>query len=161
MYASLLIPSLSLSSLTNILAVSKGKRRFAFSVANFLATSSSVLSIGLLASLLLGVSTLSLGLLTSLLVGVSTLLLGLLVSLLAGVSTLSLGLFVSLLDALVLSLGLFTSGAVASFNPLTASSISFNKLERVSSRFLVSLALFMNSVALVIAVVKLFLDSSE
>ena len=161
-YTSLLIPSLSLSSLTKILAVSKGKRRFALSVASFLATSSSVLSTGLLASLLLGVSTLSLGLLASLLVGVSTLSLGLLTSLLLGVSTLSLGLLVSLLlDASVLSLGLFTSGAGASFNPLTASSISFNKLERVSSRFLVSLALFMNSVALVIAVVKLFLDSSE
>ena len=104
----------------------------------------------------------SLGLLTSPLVGVSTLSLGLLVSLLVGVSTLSLGLLVSLLlDALVLSLGLFTSGAGVSFNPFTASSISFNKLERVSSRFLVPLALFMNSVALVIAVVKLFLDSSE
>ena len=76
-------------------------------------------------------------------------------------STLLLGLSASLLDALVLSLGLFTSGAGASFNPLTASSISFNKLERVSSRFLVSLALFMNSVALIIAVVKLFFDSSE
>ena len=37
-YASLLIPSLSLSSLTKILAVSKGKRRFALSVANFFAT---------------------------------------------------------------------------------------------------------------------------
>ena len=121
-----------------------------------------MLSAGLLASLLFGVSTLSLGLLTSLLVGVSTLSLGLLASLLLGVSTLSLGLLVSLLlDASVLLLGLFTSGAGASFNPLTASSISFNKLERVSSRFLVSLALFMNSVALVIAVVKLFLDSSE
>ena len=34
-------------------------------------------------------------------------------------------LFKSLLDALVLSLGLFTSGAGASFNPFTASSISF------------------------------------
>ena len=159
--ASLLIPSLSLSSLTRILAVSKGKRRFALSVASFLATSS-VLSTGLFASSLLGVSTLSLGLLTSLLAGVSTLSLGLLTSLLLGVSTLSLGLLVSLLlDASVLLLGLFTSGAGASFNPLTASSISFNKLERVSSRFLVSLALFMNSVALVIAVVKLFLDSSE
>ena len=105
------------------------------------------MSLGLLTSLLLGVSTLSLGLLTSLLLGVSTLSLGLLTSLLAGVST--------------LSLGLFTSGAGVSFNLLTASSISFNKLERVSSRFLVSLALFMNSVALVIAVVKLFFDSSE
>ena len=121
----------------------------------------STLSLGLLTSLLVGVSTLSLGLLTSLLVGVSTLSLGLLTSLLLGVSTLSLGLLASLLDALVLSLGLFTSGAGASFNPFTASSISFNKLERVSSRFLVSLALFMNSVALVIAVVKLFFDSSE
>ena len=121
----------------------------------------STLSLGLLVSLLAGVSTLSLGLLASLLAGVSTLSLGLLTSLLVGVSTLSLGLSVSLLDALVLSLGLFTSGADASFNPLTASSISFNKLERVSSRFLVSLALFMNSVALVIAVVKLFFDSSE
>ena len=122
----------------------------------------STLSLGLLTSLLAGVSTLSLGLLTSLLLGVSTLSLGLLASLLAGVSTLSLGLLTSLLlDALVLSLGLFTSEVGASFNPLTASSISFNKLERVSSRFLVSLALFMNSVALVIAVVKLFLDSSE
>ena len=225
-YASLLTPSLSLSSLTKILAVSKGKRRFALSVANFFATSSlsfsvgllslgvstlslgvstlslgllaslldgvSTLSLGLLASLLDGVSTLSLGLLTSLLdgvstlslglltsplVGVSTLSLGLLASLLAGVSTLSLGLLTSLLDGVstlslgllvsllldvsVLPLGLFASGAGASFNPLTASSISFNKLERVSSRFLVSLALFMNSVALVIAVVKLFFDSSE
>ena len=116
----------------------------------------------MLASLLLGVSTLSLGLLPSLLVGLSTLSLGLLPSLLVGLSTLSLGLLPSLLVGLsTLSLGLFTSGAGASFNPLTASSISFNKLERVSSRFLVSLALFMNSVALVIAVVKLFFDSSE
>ena len=121
----------------------------------------STLSLGLLTSPLVGLSTLSLGLLPSLLVGLSTLSLGLLVSLLVGLSTLSLGLLVSLLDASVLSLGLFASGAGASFNPLTASSISFNKLERVSSRFLVSLALFMNSVALVIAVVKLFLDSSE
>ena len=162
-----------MSSLTNILAVSKGKRRFALSVANFLATSSlsfsvgllslgvSTLSLGLLASILAGVSTLSLGLLASLLAGVSTLSLGLLVSLLAGVSTLSLGLLVSLLAGVsTLLLGLFTSGVGVSFNPLTASSISFNKLERVSSRFLVSLALFMNSVALLIAVVKLFLDSS-
>ena len=119
------------------------------------------MSLGLLTSLLVGVSTLSIGLLVSLLAGVSTLSLGLLASLLAGVSTLSLGLSASLLDALVLSLGLFTSGAGASFNPFTASSISFNKLERVSSKFLVSLALLMNSVALVIAAVKLLLDSSE
>ena len=68
-------------------------------------------------------------------------------SLLVGVST--------------LSLGLFSSAGVISFNPLTASSISFIRVERVSSKFLVSLALLMNSVALVITAVKLLLDSSE
>ena len=60
-----------------------------------------------------------------------------------------------------MSLGLFSSAGVASFNPLTASSISFIRVERVSSKFLVSLALLMNSVALVITAVKLLLDSSE
>ena len=68
-------------------------------------------------------------------------------SLLVGVST--------------LSLGLFSSAGVISFNPLTALSISFNISARVSSKFLVSLALLMNSVALVITAVKLLLDSSE
>ena len=83
-------------------------------------------------------------------------------SLLVGVSTLSLGLFPSLFTGLsTLSLGLFSSAGVASFNPLTASSISFIRVERVSSKFLVSLALLMNSVALVITAVKLLLDSSE
>ena len=55
---------------------------------------------------------------------------------------------------------MFSSAGVVSFNPLTADSISFSKSARVSSRFLVSLALLMNSVALVITAVKLFLDSS-
>ena len=176
-YSSLLISVLSLSSLTSILAVSRGKRRFAFSVASFLAvwsasdslgllpsllTGLSTLSLGLLPSLLTGLSTLSLGLFPSLLTGLSTLSLGLLPSLLTGLSTLSLGLFPSLLTGLsTLSLGLFSSAGVISFNPLTALSISFNISARVSSKFLVSLALLMNSVALVITAVKLLLDSSE
>ena len=122
----------------------------------------STLSLGLLPSLLVGLSTLSLGLLPSLLVGLSTLSLGLLPSPLVGLSTLSLGLLTSPLVGLsTLSLGLFSSAGVVSFNPLTALSISFSRSARVSSRFLVSLALLMNSVALVITAVKLLLDSSE
>ena len=127
-----------------------------------LLTGLSTLSLGLLPSLLTGLSTLSLGLLPSLLTGLSTLSLGLFPSLLTGLSTLSLGLFPSLLTGLsTLSLGLFSSAGVISFNPLTALSISFNISARVSSKFLVSLALLMNSVALVITAVKLLLDSSE
>ena len=76
-------------------------------------------------------------------------------------STLSLGLLPSPVGLSTLSLGLFSSAGVISFNPLTALSISFNKSVRVSSKFLVSLALLMNSVALVITAVKLLLDSSE